>query len=84
MLYHNMNEQQSVQNMLNYIKTKPELVKFVREFNDPMGFLFSKSPYVAEIDYAVDSDGHSGSSFSWCMRQCQAILVKKHNALPAQ
>ena len=67
-----------VQNMLAFIKTKPELVKFVRDFDEPNGFLFSRSPYVNEIDYGVDQDGHSGASLAYCLRACQHILRKQY------
>ena len=66
-----------VQTALAYIRSKPELVPFVREFDEPNGFMFSSDPRVKDIDYALEKDGHSGASFTWCMRQCQRILKEE-------
>ena len=77
-----MNGQQAVQNALAYIRSKPELVTFVRDFDRNSGFMFSSDPRVREIDDAVLADGHSGGSFEWCLRRCQDILSK--DTPPAQ
>ena len=69
-----MDGPQAVQNALTYIRSKPELITFVRDYDRNLGFLFSSDPRVREIDDAVVSDGHSGASFEWCLRRCQNIL----------
>lgn len=68
---------ESVENALRYIRSKPELVAFVRDFDSEGGFLWCSDPRLKEIDYAVDSDGHSSATFAWCMRACQRILLSE-------
>lgn len=66
-----------VENALRYIRSKPELVSFVRDFDENMGFMFSSDARLRDIDNALDSDGHSGASFACCLRECQRILRKE-------
>ena len=68
---------ESVENALRYIRSKPELVSFVRDFDSEGGFSYSSDPRLKDIDYAVDSDGHSNATFAWCMRACQRILLSE-------
>ena len=63
-----------VKRALVYIRSKPELIEFVRDFDEPTGFMFSSDARVTEIDEALDSDGHSGASFACCLRVCQQTL----------
>lgn len=64
-----------VANALSYIRSRQELIDCVRDFSEPTGFMYSNNPLIVEIVNAVDEDGHSGASFSICMRRCQAALL---------
>ena len=62
-----------IYNFLN----KPEnnhLKEFVKNFNEPNGFVFSISEEYREIIDGLDDDGHSGNSFAICMRYCQKLV----------
>lgn len=73
-----------VNNALNFIKTDQEMVNYVKNFNGPKGFSFTSHPIIDKISDATDSDGHSGASFSICLRICQKELISAANKLPAQ
>ena len=55
-----------VQNAYNFINQRPEIRKFMIEFNENDSFMLSKSPYIGEIYKAVEDDTHSNASFG-CM-----------------
>lgn len=65
-----------IERALNVIKTKPEWVTFVKEFNDPTGFMLFDSPLIYEIKDAINAENpiHSGSSIALCLRSCQTAL----------
>lgn len=67
-----------IERALVYIRSKPELVEFVRTFDGESGFMFTQDPRITEIDNALDSDGHSGASFACCLRGCQQILKEEN------
>ena len=64
---------QSAYDFLNQPENK-YLKEFVKNFNQPNGFAFCVSPEYAEINDALDNDGHSGSSLAMCMRACQRLF----------
>jgi len=68
-----------VNNALNFIKTDQEMVDYVKDFNGPKGFAFTQHPIIEKISNATDSDGHSGASFSICLRICQKKLIADGN-----
>ena len=58
------------------------LWEFVREFNDIHGFIYSRDPRVDQIGRhpLVDTHGHSGASFAFCLRNVQYIAKNGVNA----
>ena len=74
-----------VNNALNFIKTDQEMVNYVKNFNGPNGFAFTQHPIIKKIDNATVHHGHSGASFSCCLRICQKKLIADAaNTLPPQ
>lgn len=73
-----------VNNALNFIKTDQEMVNYVKNFNGPKGFAFTQHPIIEKISNATNSDGHSGASFSICLRICQKKLIEDANTPPPQ
>jgi hypothetical protein len=69
-----------VNNALDFIKTDQEMVDYVKNFNAPKGFAFTQHPIIAKIDNATIKDGHSGASFSICLRICQRKLIADEKA----
>ena len=68
-----MDEEKAVKNALRYIRAKPELVAFVRDFDELAYFTLSTDLRFREICDA-NGDNHSGSSLEWCLRCCQRQL----------
>ena len=66
-------ERTSLQNMYNAI-SKRKLWDWMRTPPPAnTGFMFYDHPNITLISNDVNSDGHSGSSFAWCMRNMQYI-----------
>ena len=61
---------------LNVVQTKPEWIQYIKQFNDPAGFVFCDSAILEEIKTAVDTDNpiHSGASLAMCLQNCKIIL----------
>lgn len=66
-----------VDNMMRFLRTRPDLIDFLVDFNEDSGFMWSGDPRTMEIGNAVINDGHSGASMAMCMRECQYLLKKE-------
>lgn len=66
-----------VDNMMRFLRTRPDLIDFLVDFNEDSGFMWSGDPRTIEIGNAVINDGHSGASMAMCMRECQYLLKKE-------
>jgi hypothetical protein len=71
------NTEEYVDNMMRFLRTRPELIDFLVNFNEDSGFMWSGDPRTIEIGNAVMNDGHSGASMAMCMRECQYLLKKE-------
>lgn len=72
------NTEQYVDNMMRFLRTRPDLIDFLVDFNEDSGFMWSGDPRTMEIGNAVINDGHSGASMAMCMRECQYLLKKEN------
>lgn len=70
MKYHN---EKQIQNALEAIK-RLGLIDFIKNFNSYDGFMWSSDHRIDRIGYELLSDLHSGASFAFTLRKCQAIL----------
>ena len=70
MKYHN---EKQIQNALEAIK-RLGLIDFIKNFNSYDGFMWSSDHRIDRIGNELISDGHSGASFAFTLRKCQAIL----------
>ena len=63
---------------MKVIMSCPEWINFVRDFNNPDGFLFSQSNVLMELEKQIlaADDNHTGASFAFFMRQGHQILPK--------
>jgi hypothetical protein len=59
---------------ISYLGLWPWLHQYVPKPTE--GFMFSWCPEIHAISVEVDSDGHSGSSFAYCMRHMDMIAKK--------
>jgi len=64
-----------VQNAYNFINQRPEIRKFMIEFNENDSFMLSKSPYIGEIYKAVEDDTHSNASFGCMLQECRQQIL---------
>lgn len=69
--------EQQTSTAMKVIMSCPEWISFVRDFNNPQGFLFSQSNVLMELEKEIlaADNNHSGASFALVMRQCQQILL---------
>ena len=67
----------AVSNMVSQIKNDTEIYNWFINFEpDPNdGYMWSSHPNLNKIDKLVDSDGHSGASFSICLRLTKKVLI---------
>jgi hypothetical protein len=65
--------------IMDYFEAKPHLEKFVREFDDPMGFVWCTDPCIDELYKNLGEETDSPSSFALYLRELQAFLKKEHN-----
>ena len=72
---------QSAYDFLNQPENK-HLKDFVKNFNQPKGFVFSLSPEYTEIMDGINEEGHSGASLALCVRSCQRLFnLEDQNSL---
>jgi hypothetical protein len=64
--------------IMDYFEAKPHLEKFVREFDHPMGFVWSTDPRIDELYKNLGQETDSPSSFALYLRELQAFLKKEY------
>ena len=72
---------QQVSNALERLKEYPDVVNYIKYFNEPGGFMFmeevseeQKNLYI-KMSQLLDNDGmHSGASWSYLLRMVQGVL----------
>jgi hypothetical protein len=70
-------EARYVMDAIRAVRNTPGGWKFMRNYEPPIGFMFSTHPKLAEIESKIDQDqtiGHSGGSFGWTMREVEHII----------
>jgi hypothetical protein len=66
-----------IMDAIRAVRNTPGGWEFMKNYDPPSGFMFSKHPKLAEIESKIDQDGtigHSGSSYGWTMRQLERII----------
>jgi hypothetical protein len=71
-------EEECVERALSVVKRNEEWVEYVKQFNDPSGFMFAKSALLDKIKDAIDDENpiHSGCSLAMCLQKCKKQLNK--------
>ena len=72
-----MGSYEMVENFLNYINEFPEFIDFVKNFNEPTGFMWSIDERLFKIFDGINNSNHSPSSFALTLRVCQNIYKGK-------
>ena len=63
---------------VDYLDANPRLETFVREFDHPMGFVWSTDPIINELYKILGRESDSPCSFALYLRELQVILKKKY------
>ncbi len=65
-----------IERALNVVKQKEEWITYIKNFNDPSGFVFTESELLNTIKDAIDAENplHSSSSLGVCLQKCKIIL----------
>ena len=65
---------------LDVLVEYPDLMEYIKTFDSPAGFMYTKETdperreYVTRLDELLDGDSHSGGSWGCMMRGIQAVL----------
>ena len=74
----NQNEQDQVilDNFLNFFNKNKnnDLKQWVKNFNEPNGFMFTEADEITTICEALDSEAQLDNSIVWFLRECQHIF----------
>ena len=68
--------EKQVKNALVVIKDL-QLEDFIKYFDGKDGFMWSSDSRVTQIGNKLMSDGHSGASFAFTLRECQRRLIEE-------
>jgi hypothetical protein len=67
-------------NALDVLIEYPDLMEYIKAFDSPAGFMYTKETdpqridYVNRLDELLDAESHSGGSWGCMMRGIQAVL----------
>ncbi len=72
----NTMENAVINRALTVVKSNPEWIDYVKNFNQHNGFMFADSALLEDIKDAIDTENpiHSGASLAMCLQQCKKIL----------
>ena len=68
-----MGSYELVEQALNYINEVPDFVEFVKNFNEPTGFMWSLDERLFKMFDGINNVNHSPTSFALTLRVCQNI-----------
>lgn len=71
----------AINNMMKVIEEDKELYDWFINFEPDaqLGYKWSSNSNLSKIERLVDSDGHSGASFSICLRMCKERFKEQRN-----
>ena len=72
-----MGSYELVEQSLTYINEYPEFIDFVKNFDDPTGFMWSTDERLFKIIDGINNPIHSPTSFALTLRVCQNIYKGK-------
>ena len=66
----------TINRALQVIRQNEEWVTYIKNFADPIGFVFADSELLEQIKDAIDEENpiHSGSSLGLCLQKCKSLL----------
>ena len=72
-----MGSYEMAEQALTYINEFPDFIEFVKNFDDPTGFMWSSDERLFKIFDGINNSNHSPSSFALTLRVCQNIYKGK-------
>ena len=69
-----MSDREEILSAMCFLDLHPGLKEYVKNFDHPMGFLWTKSEELTEIKLALANDTNSPSSLALVLRECSARL----------
>jgi hypothetical protein len=74
----NTMENEVINRALTVVKTKPEWIDYIKNFNEDTGFMFAESSLLYDIKDAIDRENpiHSGASLAMSLQKCKVLLNK--------
>jgi hypothetical protein len=70
----NQHQQNILNNFLNFFNKNNYLKQWVKNFNDPKGFMFTEADEITTICNACDPEAKLDNSIVWFLRKCQTIF----------
>jgi len=67
-------QEQEITPAMCFLDAHPKLKEYVKNFDSPMGFLWTLSEELKEIKLALANDTNSPSSLALVLRECSARL----------
>jgi hypothetical protein len=77
----NQYEETILNNFLNFFNKNKnnDLKQWVKNFNEPSGFMFTEANEIITICKAVDPGAKLDNSIVWYLRKCQTIFQNEDN-----
>ena len=72
-----MGSYELVEQALTYINEYPEFIDFVKNFDEPTGFMWSSDERLFKIIDGINNPNHSPTSFALTLRVCKNIYKGK-------
>ena len=69
-------EETTLNNFLNFFNKNKnnDLKQWVKNFNEPSGFMFTEANEIITICKALDPEAKLNNSIVWVLRECQSIF----------
>ena len=72
-----MGSYEMAEQVLNYINEFPDYIEFVKNFNEPTGFMWSRDERLFKIIDGINNPNFSPTSYALTLRVCQNIYKGK-------
>ena len=73
----NQHQQNILNNFLNFFNKNNDLKQWVKNFNEPNGFMFTEADEIITICESLDPEAKLDNSIVWFLRECQDIFTNE-------
>jgi len=71
--------EEQARDAFNILKQYTDICDYIRDFNDPNGFMWAPGTMINRISNLLQHQGHSGASFALTLRWIQKELKNTQN-----